>query len=809
MAKPAKNQELAQYFTNAYLTEENNVYAKDLGYLIGQFEYQSERRDLNNIERGLLKSLQDFQQYCKLAADEINSGIKKSPNLKAASDEAKRIVEGFATLKRNAPDRYDLYSERYEHIRDNSQVKTAAQWIEDIAKDYKKGTISAEGAALNILAIRHLADAQRGKRANIDKKILTPDEIQAGCSKLYRDPDFKRLLENNKDQLGRMVGSIGISDHGGKMEDHLKKIAARTEGSLRWADDTMGRYKPTKEQYDAQFPSALEWVKHYQKKAADVDIEKTGKGLARAATHIIAARLLSEAEAGSDKKLKKRHMSKDELGFTALNLEHSRVINEFLSNLQEEADKKAQEARAQQLAEINDLPVDHPAIVKEAAKKKGEIDMSLFKDGNGRKLEEKFVEYLKTRPDYEKLDPNVFGHYVPKNLVNEFEIIEKEEIPSEAHKDALGRPVYGGYGDFFERNRTNEDGTASKLYHAAKMAAADDLRRNHPDNHFDRKSLEDKAKKYLKDPVFQHVMKDEALRDKVCRGDMEALAMATDKLKASLPEDIEVQSPDVDVINKLDGVSEMLKHNDEVDVDKLDPGVKEKIRDLTDKLWGLGKYHSEDPDNIYDEENDPEDIRGQIEKLSGKHSVRTINEAREKYRTEGGPEYKSLVNSVKELAYGSPSENDYLKAVNSIIDYQNVHMDEKTGPNVQRVNAAAEALVQITRNSGLAVLAEKQIDRINGARGLKPGDPGYLKAADMNPGREPEIDEPHQEAGRNLEERMKGYSFLNRGNDGSMDADEKDMNDSMDGGEEQNDLDDSMNRESKVIKNGPASGMLI
>ena len=38
MAKPTKNQELAQYFTYAYMKESNNRFAENLDSLIEEFE---------------------------------------------------------------------------------------------------------------------------------------------------------------------------------------------------------------------------------------------------------------------------------------------------------------------------------------------------------------------------------------------------------------------------------------------------------------------------------------------------------------------------------------------------------------------------------------------------------------------------------------------------------------------------------------------------------------------------------------------------------------------------------------------------
>ena len=781
MAKPTKNQEMAQYFTFAYLNEANNRFAEQLDSLIERFEDQAEEREPNNIEKGLYQSLKDFRQYCRNAAEDINKGEKKSPNLQAASDEAARIIKGFATMQKNAPRAFDAYEDKYKEFTDGTVIKSGSQWIEEVKDllDHKKTT--PETAVAYIFAARQLSDAKRGDRTNIDKTLITSQMLDERAQLLARDPAFQDFVMSNQKKLGEMLTKIGTHDHGGKMEELLKNYALRNEDSLSWNDATMGRYKPDPEEQNKLLnPTAADLIKRSQDKLKDVyELPAFARPtLTTVAGEILAVRDLADNGKGSVGNLKKTHISETNWSQQSLNYYNTRVVSDFIDTLQNEADKAARDERANELAEINNLDPNDPRIQQEVKKVNGKLDLKLFTEKNGKGLEDKFAAYLKTRPDYAELDPKIYGRYLPKNLVSEFEVIEKEDVPQPEQKVEGEKPQYSGYGDYFTKNKENLDGTVSKIYHAAKMAAADDLRRNQPDNQFDRKVLENKAKTYLKSPAFRLVMRDEQLLDKVCRGDAQSLAMATDALKNALPEDLDDIAPSYDTFNKVKGIYELEEKRSNFDAGKLSPDVQEKVRDLSDKLNNIGKYFVDDPEKQYDTDKDPENLRGKIEKLTGSPLPQTVRKAKEEYVREGGPEYASLVKNVDKLTYSSSEQEDYLKAVNSILEYQDAHLSDKTGPHAQRVNDSMRLLCEITGGSGLEKYADQQIKRINEARGLQPGEPGFMKKSDFTEqigGEENEIDGPEEDIGANdldIFNKLKKFSFLN-GNDDSMD--EKDM----------------------------------
>ncbi|MBQ4371475.1 MAG: hypothetical protein II803_03580, partial [Firmicutes bacterium] len=452
---------------------------------------------------------------------------------------------------------------------------------------------------------------------------------------------------------------------------------------------------------------------------------------------IFAARSLAGVDINGDKILKKAHIPREDMDARTGAYQSSTVVSSFIDYLMKEADKKARDDRAAELAEDNGLPVDHPSIVSAVKDVTGNVDLKLFTDGKGEKLEAEFGKYLRTRSDYGNLNRELFGRFMHGDPQDDFEVIDREEFDrkyAEAAENAAPvspRPEYASYGDYFEKNKNNLDGTLSKLYHAAKMAAADDLRRNKPDNMFERKVLEDKAKSYMKDPVFKIVMRDEKLVDSVCRGNAERLAMVIDEFKNAIPEEPEEYGPSRETMSRLKGTYELEKKAGNYDPGKLAPKVQEQIKDLSDRMLNIGKYSNLAPEQQYDTAKDPEGLRKKIEQLSGNPTQETINNAAEQYKRESDPKYREMLENADKLIYGHPDQDDYLKTLNSVLEYQNEHLGEKKGAGAQRVNDSMRLLSDMTRGTGLEKYLDQQIDKVNEARHLKPGNRGFLKKEDF------------------------------------------------------------------------------
>ena len=76
-------------------------------------------------------------------------------------------------------------------------------------------------------------------------------------------------------------------------------------------------------------------------------------------------------------------------------------------------------------------------------------------------------------------------------------------------------------------------------------------------------------------------------------------------------------------------------------------------------------------------------------------------------------------------------------------------------------------LNDMTKGTGLEEYLDWQISRVNEARGLKPGDPGFIKKSDFVEEAQ-EIDGPEEsEDGLDIGNKLKSFSFLK--NDNSVD----------------------------------------
>ena len=541
MAKPITlHGQIAAHFTNAYRTPDNNDV---IAPLTGLYELLDEEgREKRNVEKGLRQSLDIFIAFCKQAAQDINDGNVKTENLVKASEEMKRVNEGFDLLKKSYPDVYKRYEDSWEEVRDQSKTLSAAAWIKEAQEDYKAGRLSLEEASIRILAARNLANAQRGVRHNIDHKLLTKAELDRLAEFLNTEDEYREFFTDNE-----KAAALIDEGHGGKLEEMFRAHIHSIRESNEWSNDLFGRYKMTPEEYESYWeiadakerskqPSATEYIEKVQKKVDTTNL--TDAGYVNAAEEILAVRRLANAQQNKRKNIDKTHLFKDEIHEAKMEFSHNgQVVSDFIDALKKEARDAARAKRKAFLMEEYYLTENSPDLKNELDRIQGKIDDRLFTAGHGGKLEEKFAAYLKTREDYKDLNRDVFGRYMdPEDRKPEIKepAAKEQKIPEELVQAQPAvkpmQPEYENYNDFFEKNKNNADRTISKFYHAAKMAAAHDLRRDDLNNFFDRKELVNKAKAYMKNPAFRLITRDPAKLDKICGGDVQELAMNVNHL---------------------------------------------------------------------------------------------------------------------------------------------------------------------------------------------------------------------------------------------------------------------------------------
>ena len=670
MPKLSKNAELAQYYTYAQQNEANAPFMEGLDGLIASLKDSTEEQGYAlNLEKYLLQSLYTFKQYCKSAAEDINGGIKKSPNLAAASKEAELILKNIDLLKEKYPDHYNKCEEAFQNFTGNTRLMTAAQWIEQTKKDYNAGEISGSEAFARIFAIRNLANAERNKRANIDKSILTASQIADLQDKYSNSEEFNRFVSTHERTLTGILGKIGSRNHGGKMEDLFKSYALKQNDSPTWDDELFARLKPAlqkqmefkkemaqkaEEARTANAWTAAKWIESAQKRVKDnYDPDLLDEPVA----NILAIRMITDAQSGGRAVLGQKKMLRSDFKGVADSLMASMPFQDYMNEMRRNAKQSARKKEAERLAEINGLPADDPRIVQAAKKAKWSIDKTLFAKDHGEKFEEDFRKYLLSRPDVDELDPQLYGRIL-KGPLNAEADWEDEPASPKSMADAK----YSTFKDYFKKNMANEDNTVSRTYHAAKMAAAADILRENPNAMFDRKALEDKARTYLKNPSFCMTVRDPKTLLSICAGDVDKFAKEVSRL-----------------------------HDTFEDVRPPYGGFRETLDNL--KKIGL---------------RETEGIRKAAEECSD---------------SRGGHAKKNIA------------------LANAIIDFQDRYKDETTGPMAEAVNESMKMLAEFVVDSDAEVYLKEQLGTANQARGLKPGDPGYLRKVDLLPEKEVEMPE--------------------------------------------------------------------
>ena len=131
-------------------------------------------------------------------------------------------------------------AEKEEYIEPAGRSKSAAKWIEDAQKAIKNShsTDDVSYQIARIIAARQLAEAERGKRENIDKHQLADNQIDARARELLKDKEgrdtvFSRflttmrsgpvgLVEEKHHRYLKKSMDVILDGHGGKLEDELR-----------------------------------------------------------------------------------------------------------------------------------------------------------------------------------------------------------------------------------------------------------------------------------------------------------------------------------------------------------------------------------------------------------------------------------------------------------------------------------------------------------------------------------------------------------------------------------------------------------
>ncbi len=265
--------------------------------------------------------------------------------------------------------------------------------------------------------------------------------------------------------------------------------------------------------------SAAKWIESFQK--------GVGKGREIPADQvalIFAARQLSNAQLGKRANIDKTQLSELEIRSQADKLMASPEFKKFVAQV-------------------------------------GRFDEKLFRDGHGGKLEQSFQKFL-TEEGKAELDFDVKNRYGKqisdanklRRQQSDWVDVDGAKLRNEYNNERIkvtpqAREQYKSFGDYFKRNSAeNLEGTLSPLVRAARLAAADHLSRTKPELPFDRKALDSRARRFMKDPGFKIVTRLPGAMEKILGGDAQGFSDEVSDVKTAAG-------------NLLDGIHEHLRTN--------------------------------------------------------------------------------------------------------------------------------------------------------------------------------------------------------------------------------------------------------
>ncbi len=131
-------------------------------------EGAAESREPLNTEKDVKRSIENFILYNKLAAEELGRGNSDPVELKLASDEMEKIDTAFETMKKDSPDAYARYSDKWEEVRADSKTAQAVGKEEHYAGYSDLLEKNAKDSADFINSVIDFQSSRMGKKSGAD-----------------------------------------------------------------------------------------------------------------------------------------------------------------------------------------------------------------------------------------------------------------------------------------------------------------------------------------------------------------------------------------------------------------------------------------------------------------------------------------------------------------------------------------------------------------------------------------------------------------------------------------------------------------
>ena len=433
-----------------------------------------------------------------------------------------------------------------------------------------------------------------------------------------------KTLDEKQEELGQHVA---------KVYDYLSFLSGDEKNLTKQYFDHLDKTECTKGRAilhaSGEQKSAAKWIEEFQKDIKPYDEEATPKKVAM----IFAARQLADAKFGKRANIDKNKLSMVEIEIQTAKLMASKEFKEYAENV---------------------LP---------------KVDPKTLEHGHGGRLEQTFEKFLAQNPAEKPREFDLHGRYKeaikPAAAGGDWVNVNYEMAGVQDPKTPKLVPDqnYKDYADYIKKN-AGQPVVGSKLVQAARMAAANDLSRKNPEAPFDKKALQERTQKFMKDKNFKIMVSDPENVDKLLKGDFVGFATEVNVIKTSCENMIDDNGQ-----MKINGYPTLSLDRLEERMENMEKNEKEDLKPVVDSVYKLLPSEEE---NV---KLDPKDV---------------------------------------------------LEAVGSIVDYQNKHATDSEGEAAENLMDSMRLLHELTKGSYLNTIVDDQMKMINGMRSYAPDHPEYM-----------------------------------------------------------------------------------
>lgn len=261
--------------------------------------------------QGLVNLLESIQNSRREAAQSLHYNEEQSSynSIKDMAANIREFEHDYAEYLQLFPEEQNTAAhEAYQDLRErpaplgdalldaHGQRKSAAAWIEESKAELASHSYEPDVHLARIIAARQLANANRGRRGNIDNTQLTDGQIenrarqlledstfqaflhQGGYQPAYQDDDLNNAILNTAEKEERAYNkymSLLSQGHGGAFEDKLQDFIAAQPNRQNLDQNLYGRYQKdlyNEELCTANFKPVSDEIPASQQAVAEADL---------------------------------------------------------------------------------------------------------------------------------------------------------------------------------------------------------------------------------------------------------------------------------------------------------------------------------------------------------------------------------------------------------------------------------------------------------------------------------------------------------------------------------------------------------